>query len=566
MENMGQRRAAWGAIGLLLGAISGCGKWVDNLACQDGDCFWTRDEWARVESLTVKDGTGMPDPPLDPSNKYLPLDAKGELTPVAKLGWLLYYEPRLSGTATWKDALGRDTATARACFGKPINVSCATCHDPQHAGGDVTSNPRHITVGAGWYDVNGQQTLNVAHYWELPAPGSTVPPAPTLYWNGRADSLWEQAAQVIESPVSMNGKRADIVAFMTADENYRRKYNEAFPDIQLDPVKGVVNSSGDPPVNETDPKLRVFVNLAKAIAAYEWLLSSDDSDFDRFVRAGPGSGVLSPAAQRGLKLFVGRASCVDCHRTSLFSDRKFHNIGVPQTGDGVPTPATCGTPRCDCAEPPRGADGGESDADGGGSDADSQSYSCYPWGWYTGVARLKFKARTDDPSRASTTAIDYRRDGPYSDISDEDKKKETLRYNDADHSQSVDKKGKWRTPSLRDVALTPPYMHDGVFASLADVVWHYDQGFPASGIGDAAPELKPLRLSDRDRGDLVAFLQSLTGRPNGKRNVAHRPDFDADGGAPPDASPSPGGPPAGGTCPPPAVPIPDAGTGVDGGT
>src|SRR4029079_7277204 len=71
--------------------------------------------------------------------------------------------------------------------------------------------------------------------------------------------------------------------------------------------------------------------------------------------------------------------------------------------------------------------------------------------------------------------------------------------------------GAWRTPSLRDVAMTGPYMHDGVYATLADVVWHYDQGGAAATLGKS--ELAPLLLSDRDRDDLVAFLESLTGEP-----------------------------------------------------
>jgi len=72
--------------------------------------------------------------------------------------------------------------------------------------------------------------------------------------------------------------------------------------------------------------------------------------------------------------------------------------------------------------------------------------------------------------------------------------------------------GAWRTPSLRDVALTAPYMHDGALSTLADVVWHYDQG-GAEGDAIGTSELAPLLLSAQDRDDLVAFLQTLTGVP-----------------------------------------------------
>ena len=76
---------------------------------------------------------------------------------------------------------------------------------------------------------------------------------------------------------------------------------------------------------------------------------------------------------------------------------------------------------------------------------------------------------------------------------------------------SSEMKGRWRTPSLRDVALTAPYMHDGVYKTLDEVIWHYDQGGDTSGIGPKAAALKPLQLSARDRTDLSAFLQTLTG-------------------------------------------------------
>ena len=62
--------------------------------------------------------------------------------------------------------------------------------------------------------------------------------------------------------------------------------------------------------------------------------------------------------------------------------------------------------------------------------------------------------------------------------------------------------------------MTGPYMHDGVFPTLEDVVWHYDQGGGAEG--DGGSELAPLNLTDQDRSDLVAFLESLTGTPGPK--------------------------------------------------
>ena len=99
-------------------------------------------------------------------------------------------------------------------------------------------------------------------------------------------------------------------------------------------------------------------------------------------------------------------------------------------------------------------------------------------------------------------------------------------------------KGAWRTPSLRDVAITAPYMHDGYYQTLTDVVQHYNMGgvagaantfqLPICGEGDGGPspcmaagapaphlavQLKPLGLTDDEVADLVAFLETLTAPP-----------------------------------------------------
>jgi cytochrome c peroxidase len=119
-------------------------------------------------------------------------------------------------------------------------------------------------------------------------------------------------------------------------------------------------------------------------------------------------------------------------------------------------------------------------------------------------------------------------------------------------------KGAWRTPSLRDVAITAPYMHDGYYQTLEDVVWHYnvggtasgtdlfanpdagaeaDAGTPAPNCPRAAPrgravQIKPLGLTNEEMNDLVEFLRTLT-----STSVAPPPGFDA--GAAPDVSGAP---------------------------
>lgn len=488
-----------------------CNDAADSLFCDDDHCDFSRGEWARVQGLT-----GLGDPPLDRSNGVL----KNE--DAIALGHRLYFDTELSGPATWLDTVGRTTLSARAPLGMPTGLACASCHDPSRAGADFTSSPGHVSVGAGWYDVNSQQTVNAAQYR-------------LLYWNGRSDSLWGQAAAVMESDVSMNGNRLAIV--WTVARKYRAEYEKLFPDHPLPPGKpsdldGVVDAktgqcvlvggacptdrgcreaadmndaskkgcwprfplAGKPgrtagcqpgsaePAGDAfdcmDAADRTQVNfaytsIAKAIGAYEWELDSKNSPFDRWVEEGPASATLSPAAKRGLKLFVGRASCVDCHDTPLLSDGKFHDVGVPQVGVGVPIEADCpkGNSRCDCQTPDK----------------------CLPWGAQDGLARLKTSA--------------FRRDGVYSDdrsVSEE--------Y--AAAYQSDGARGAWRTPSLRDVALTAPYMHDGAFRTLEEVIWHYNDGGRASrpyAVGTPSARLKPLGLSAGEVADLVDFLRSLTG-------------------------------------------------------
>jgi cytochrome c peroxidase len=74
-------------------------------------------------------------------------------------------------------------------------------------------------------------------------------------------------------------------------------------------------------------------------------------------------------------------------------------------------------------------------------------------------------------------------------------------------------KGSYRTPSLRDVALTAPYMHTGAVATLEDVVAHYNRGGDPQVTGEVSSRLKPLYLTDQEQHELVAFLKTLTGEP-----------------------------------------------------
>ncbi|HXJ20358.1 MAG TPA: cytochrome c peroxidase [Polyangia bacterium] len=493
---------------MTIAAVAGCHA-TDKLFCDKNGCAWTDAEWARIQTLSP-----LPKPPVDLSNAYESVDE------VAALGKAFYFDPKFSGAATLVDSINRPVAAARAAKGSAINISCATCHDPMHAGTDVSSVPNTLSIGAGIYDVNGQQTLNAAFY-------------PLLYWNGRSDSLWSQALAVNESGFSMNSTR--LQDFWVIVDNYADAYNAVFPtalpaaptttDFPLNGKPG--SDSSCDPSSKTEPFSdafdcmtaankaivnRVFVNFGKAIAAYEHTLSSRNSPFDRFVEQGPGSGWISPAAERGARLFVGKASCIDCHNTPLFSDTKFHDIGVPQAGDHVPTVEACATgTNCNCSP-------------------DTNLSTCEPAGAWSGTFKLlsgKFQKTSewsDDPYAAepcATTEVGVTPDCPAPPVA------------------SPTLKGAWRTPSLRDVALTAPYMHDGYYQTLTDVVQHYNHGgvagagntftLPLCSGDDAGPDcavsaaadpglavqIKPLDLTDDEVADLVAFLETLTGQSAG---------------------------------------------------
>jgi cytochrome c peroxidase len=581
---------------LVVGALAlaaGCNSWFHD-RCVDKECLFSRDEWTIVGSLA--NVQTLP-PTVDLSNARLAklltraAWANAEdagtiddpaIDPLVRLGWRLYHDVRLSGdNLSAKDSLGRPAAMppARArpasetvCPGQ-LGISCATCHDPAAYGSDVTSQPPNVSSGAGWYDVNGQQTLNVARFF------------PVFYWNGRSDSLWSQAAQVTESTFSMNGHR--LKTFRLVCQHYlstvvpeSRKsegYDLLFADDPSTPaletlcksekVAALEDSSptATPPAPMTGPPSyvatygeldahdkavvnRVHVNASKAIAAYETFLTSSGSRFDQFYDEADKdrqATLLAPSEQRGLKLFIGHAGCVNCHSGPMFSDGQFHNIGVPQAGDHVPTLASCvgdaGAPSCNCVVPAEPEDAGAAAA---ACVPPKYGGTCLPVGAYAGWKKLH--TATEAVTPPATTTL-FRRCTCFDD--DFAARTAACGAEDADGGVAEDdtygcpdapdggaaadagapspppawKVGAWRTPSLRDVAMTAPYMHDGVYATLEDVVWHYDQAPAVQDCTMGTSEIAPLNLTDQDRSDLVAFLGTLTGRP-GPRVLIEPPD------------------------------------------
>ena len=296
-------------------------------------------------------------------------------------------------------------------------------------------------------------------------------------WDGRSDSLWGQALGPIESAHEMGSSRVEVVRLVAGDADLRGRYERVFGPIDRDlrarlpavpcgplpSAPGQAERSDDPRAcwqglaqDLRQSTTRVFVNVGKAIAAYEATLRPGASRFDRFVRdlaAGDARGAaarLTPAEQRGLRLFIAtpRTGCLNCHNGPMLSNGGFHDVGT-----------NLGTP------------------------------STLELGHMLGSRLLE--------------ASEFRCDGAFSDALPA--QCTTLNHQVAD--ATGEGRGAFKVPTLRGVARTAPYAHDGRFADLKAVLNHY-RAPPTTGRG-AAHELKPLALTDRDVDDLVRFLGTL---------------------------------------------------------
>jgi cytochrome c peroxidase len=473
--NVRARRALVVVVAML--ALTGCGGWADSVFCTGAGCAWTPEEWSRVAALA-----NPPPAPPDPTNSWADDPA------AVALGRRFYFDAAFSGPSRMMDSIKRPTTLGRSPAAQPSLVSCATCHDLAAGGVDVSSVPANVSIGAGVTDVNALPTLNAGRLG-------------TVFWNGRLDSLWGLNLVVAESDTTMNGNRfqtAHVLAERYADDvdavfasvlpaGWRARARALPPGGKPGATAGCQAGSATEPAKDafdcataSDQALAttLLVVWAKALAAFERQLVSRDSAFDRFVTEGPQSAAISASAQRGARLFVTKGGCVDCHSGPLLSDGKFHDVGAPQTGPSVPTVAACKAgSACDCVA----------------------GKNCLPWGAYNGEVWMR------DTGPRWFAIIDAWNDDPRAvpHVAPREPFDEAL-------------KGAWRTPSLRDVALTAPYMHDGAYAKLADVLAHYNDGgrsVRADAVGTPAIQIAPLLLDADELADLEAFLASLTGAP-----------------------------------------------------
>ena len=201
---------------------------------------------------------------------------------------------------------------------------------------------------------------------------------------------------------------------------------------------------------------RLLVDAGKALAAFQETLTSDRTPFDDFrdALASDDAAAMArypAAAQRGLKLFVGDGGCALCHTGPRFTNGEFHDVGVPFfVARGKVDPGRHGGIRR-LGESP-----------------------------FTLLGRHSDDAAQSTASGTRHVALLHRNWGEF------------------------------RVPSLRNVALTAPYMHAGSHATLPDVVRHYSELDEGRLHADGERILRPLHLSPEAAGDMVAFLESLT--------------------------------------------------------
>lgn len=289
-----------------------------------------------------------------------------------ELGKMLFFDPRLS---------------------KSKQISCASCHDPELAWGDG----RTISYGHNRQTGkrNSPSLLNIGYH-------------SVFFWDGRAASLEDQALGPITDPVEMAATETISIKNIKKIKGYKPYFREAFGDEKI-----------------------TIERILKAIATYERTITSKKSKFDSFIEGK--SDIFTDEEVIGLHLFRTKARCINCHNTPLFSNQKFHNVG------------------------------------------------------------LSYYGRT------------------FEDLG---------KYNITHKKEDV---GKFKTPSLREIGRTAPYMHNGLMLNLEGIIEMYNAGMPRikpkenqkndSLFPVTDPLLKKLNLTKKEQNALKAFLLTLSSSP-----------------------------------------------------
>jgi cytochrome c peroxidase len=353
---------------------------------------WTEGE-VRVIGLH---GPWPPPPPRDPTNRVA-----GKPEAIA-LGHHLFNEPRLSASGT----------------------TCGDCHQASRDWRDGRARGLGRGHDATDLDRRTPSLWNVGYqHW--------------FGWDGAADSLWMQSIRPILDNREMGGSAVNAARLMREDQAFACGYQRAF---------------GEKPGADDE---RLLVDIAKALAAYQATLVTPRTSFDDFRDALVVDDKVKAAnypiaSQRGLKLFIDKGACNNCHFGPMFTNSEFGDVGI----------AFFVRP-------------GEVDS-----------------GRHGGLGKLRespfnlLSKYNDDPGTGSRIRT---------------------RHVERQHKNF----GEFKVPGLRQVGRVGPYMHDGSVATLEDVVKHYSEVSADRLHSDGTPLVRALGLSDGEKADLISFLRSL---------------------------------------------------------
>jgi cytochrome c peroxidase len=374
------------------------------------DGLLTDDAWDMLQDMKLPAA-----PPADPTNEY------GDVPAAAALGKKLYNDKALSPSG---------------------NVACVTCHDPTKAFGDGLKTGKGESIG----DRNSPSIALSSHArWQ--------------FWDGRADTLWMQALGPFENGKEFASSRLYVVRQIEA--SYKAEYDAVFGAKHPFPdLSGVALQSGKPgdaaydalSQANRDAITRVFVDVGKAIAAFERTLRVLPNALDRY--AGGDTTALQGKQRQALDQFF-HIGCIQCHWGPRLTDDAFHNLRFP-TGrqDGLPDQGRAAV--------------------------------------LLGLATAEFVATSkwsDAPQAAKP-----------------------LLFTVAPPSMV----GAFKTPTLRGVSTSFPYGHGGGFAVLSDVAKHYGtraQQVVAASAAGTVEEWVP-NFDANVQTDLPQLLDVLTAEPS----------------------------------------------------
>jgi cytochrome c peroxidase len=394
--------------------------------------IWSAKDWQTLRQMHISQLGQMP---KDPSNRV------ADNPQAAAFGHRLFFDARLSSNGA---------------------VSCATCHDPLKGFTDQLP----LAEGVGTATRNTPSVVGTGrNEW--------------FFWDGRADSLWSQALGPLESLAEHNLNR--MLLAKQIEQHHKEEYERVFGRTDWEQLADQYpNNPMDTsesqmfwkrlPGSEKQVVSNIFVNVGKALAAYQRQLDFGESRFDRYVgelEQKGSSAILSQQEIEGLKLFIGQANCVACHSGAILSDQKFHNTGVKQNAD----------------------------------------LSLEDTGRSSGLRELL---------SSEFTCL-----GSFSDNRTSCGRLEELGNSLDDENTNLNKMlDAFKTPSLRNVAQTFPYMHAGQQQRLWDVLQHYNTA-PKASLGST--ELNALQLSSDQLRQLEAFLRTLSATPNAPQHFLQAP-------------------------------------------